>query len=107
MRIFFGRSSKAKGCSSLNESLNKSPNLTTHVVNILIRFCVHRACLVPDIEKAFNQILIEESDCNLLRFLWFKNVKDEKPKIVKYRFHRLAFGLVTFSLAILNIKKHL
>ena len=108
LRIVFDGSSKAKGCSSLNECLDKGPNLTPHVFNILVRFRVHRIGLVADIEKAFHQIVIEESDRNLLRFLWFKNVKDEQPEIIQYRFCRLVFGL-TSSPAILNavIQKHL
>ena len=108
LRIVFDGSSKAKGGSSLNECLDKGPNLTPHVFNILVRFRVHRVGLVADIEKAFHQIVIEESDRNLLRFLWFKNVKDEQPEIVQYRFCRLVFGL-TSSPAILNavIQKHL
>ena len=88
--------------------MDKGPNLTPHVFNTLVKFRVHRVGLVADIEKAFHQIVIEESDRNLLRFLWFKNVKDEQPEIVQYRFCHLVFGL-TSSPAILNavIQKHL
>ena len=108
LRIVFDGSAKAKGYSSLNECLDKGPNLTPHVFNTLVKFRVHRVRLVADIEKAFHQIVIEESDRNLLRFLWFKNIKDEQPEIVQYRFRRLVFGL-TSSPAILNavIQKHL
>ena len=108
LRIVFDGSSKAKGYSSLNECLDKGPNLTPQVFNILVTLRVHRIGLVADIEKAFHQIMIEESDRNLLRFLWFKNLKDEQPEIVQYRFRRLVFGL-TSSPAILNavIQKHL
>ena len=83
LRIVFDGFSKAKGCSSLNECLDKGPNLTPHVFNILVRFRVHRVGLVAAIEKALHQIVRGESDCNLLRFLWFKNVKDEQPKIIQ------------------------
>ena len=94
--------------SSLNECLDNGPNLTPHVFNTLVKFRIHRVGLVADIEKVFHQTMIEESDRNLLRFLCFKNVKDEQSEIVQYRFRRLVFGL-TSSLAILNavIEKHL
>ena len=49
--------------------------------------------------------MIEESDHNLLRFLWFKNIKDEQPEIVQYRFRRLVYGLTSSPAAI--IQKHL
>ena len=85
-RKVFDGSSKAKGCSSLNEYLDKGPNFTPHVFNILFRFRVHRVGFVANIEKAFNEIVIVESDGNSLRFLWLKNIKDKQPKIVQYRF---------------------
>ena len=64
--------------------------------------------MTADIEKAFDQISVNPADRDQLRFLWFKNVKEERPEIVQYRFRRLVFGL-TPSLAILNgtIQHHL
>ena len=64
--------------------------------------------LTADIEKAFHQISVNLADRGQLRFLWFKNVKEERPEIVQYRFRRLVFGL-TSSPAILNgtIQHHL
>ena len=57
LRIVFDGSSKAKGYSSLNECLDKGPNLTSHVFNTLVKFRVHCVGLVADIEKAFHQIV--------------------------------------------------
>ena len=55
-----------------------------------------------------NQISVNPADRDQLRFPWFKNVKEERPEIVQYRFRRLVFGL-TSSPAILNgtIQHHL
>ena len=52
--------------------------------------------------------MIDKSDRDFLRFLWFDNIADSKPRIIQYRFTRLVFGL-TPSPAILNsvIKTHL
>ena len=36
---------------------------------------------------------IAEKDCDMLRFLWFKNIEHHDPKLVKLRFCRLVFGL--------------
>ena len=59
----------------------------------VICFRAHAIALTADIEKAFLQIEIKESDCDSLRFLWFENITDTNPSVVEYRWCRLAFGL--------------
>jgi len=109
LRVVFDGSAKDKKESfSLNDCLEKGPNLTPHIFDILLRFRSHLVGLVADIEKAFHQIVIEENDRDYLRFLWFDDIHKARPEIVEYRFARLVFGL-TPSPAILNgtIQSHL
>ena len=64
--------------------------------------------LSADIEKAFLMISVNESDRDMLRFLWFEEPPNPKSGIIHLRFTRLVFGLRP-SPAILNstIREHL
>jgi len=108
LRIVFDGSAKEPDHLSLNDCLDKGPNLTLNIFDILIKFRCYPIGMVADIEKAFHQIVIHLSDRDMLRFLWFDDVMSKKPGIVAYRFCRLVFGL-TPSPAILNgvIQQHL
>ena len=93
---------------SLNECLEKGPNLTPLIFDVLVKFRGNIIGITADIEKAFHQIIIAEKDRNMLRMLWFNDVHTATPKIVHYRFCHLVFGL-TPSPAILRgvIQYHL
>ena len=79
IRIIFGASSKETG-PSLNECLQKGPQTTPLIFDILLHFCTFKIALSADIEKAFLQIAINEKDRDFLRFLWFDK-HSEQPKI--------------------------
>ena len=57
--------------------------------------------MTADIEKVFLMMEIEESDRDMLRFLWFLDPFDAKSEIQHLRFTRLVFG-VKLSPAILR-----
>ena len=106
--VFDGSARSEKRHHSINDCLEKGPNLTPLIFDVLLRFRTHRIGITADIEKAFHQIMIELEDRNMLRLLWFDKVQEADPKIVQYRFCRLVFGL-TPSPAILQgvIQHHL
>lgn len=106
--VFDGSARENNDESSFNDLLDKGPNLTPHVFNILAKFRSYSVPLTGDIEKAFHQISVSETDRDLLRFLWYEDVMSDSSRIVQYRFCRLVFGL-TSSPAILNstIQRHL
>ena len=93
LRIVFDGSAKADNNVSLNDCLSKDPNHTPLIFDILLRFRFYKIALVANIEKAFHQILINPSDRDMLRFLWFENTDADQVKILQYRFCRLPFGL--------------
>ena len=74
VRIVYDASAKNKG-PSLNESLYKGPCLTPLLFDVLLRFRAHDIALTADIEKAYLQISVTESERDHLRFLWFDNIK--------------------------------
>ena len=92
VRIVFDASSKSVG-PSLNDCLYKGPQLTPLLFDILLRFRSKIVALTTDIEKAFLQISVTDSDRDYLRFLWFDNIFDEQPTIVRNRFARMVFGV--------------
>ena len=106
--VFDGSAKANQGEFSLNECLEKGPNMTPHIFDILLRFRSHKVGIIADIEKAFHQVVIDKRDRDFLRFLWFENITNNRPSIIQHRFTRLMFGL-TPSAAILNgvIQTHL
>jgi len=60
---------------------------------MLARFRNNLVGLTADIEKAFLMVSIKEEDRNMLRFLWFDNPEQDRPKLAQFRFNRLLFGL--------------
>ena len=93
---------------SLNDCLEKGPNLTPMIFDVLVKFRSNVIGITADIEKAFHQIVITEKDRNMLQMLWVNDVDAATPNIIHYRFCRLVFGL-TPSPAILRgvIQYHL
>ena len=97
--IVFDASAKYKDTMSLNDVLYKGPCLNADLYSLLLKFRVHPIVLTADIEKAYLQININEEHRDYLRFLWYRNLKEES--IIRYRFTRVIFG-VTPSQFLLN-----
>ena len=103
LRIVFDASAKYKDTMSLNDVLYKGPCLNADLYSLLLKFRVHPIVLTADIEKAYLQININEEHRDYLRFLWYRNLKEES--IIRYRFTRVIFG-VTSSQFLLNGTVH-
>ena len=109
LRVVFDGSAKSDwSTASIDECLEKGPNLVRHLFDNVVKFRGYPITVVADIEKAFNQIQINPEDRGMLRFLWFDDIEKDCPQIKQYQFRRLVFGL-TPSPAILasTIKHHL
>ena len=72
-----------------------------------MRFRLFPIAITADIEKAFLQIGIKETDRDYLRFLWVDDILKENLKIIRNRFAHVVFG-VTLTPFLLNatICKH-
>ena len=99
LRIVFDASAKYKDTMSLNDVLYKGPCLNADLYSLLLKSREHPIVLTADIEKAYLQININEEHRDYLRFLWYRNLKEES--IIRYRFTRVIFG-VTSSQFLLN-----
>ena len=84
-------SAKSEIGFSLNDCLEKGQPLQYKLWNVLVRSRFHSVTLCADIEKAFLQIRIRESERDCLRFHWFEVTNNDKIKI--YHFARFVFGL--------------
>ncbi|UYV64960.1 hypothetical protein LAZ67_3002566 [Cordylochernes scorpioides] len=76
---------------SLNQCLEKGPNLLERIPEMMIRFRENKFGVTADIRKAFQMVAIEESERNYLRFLWWE--KESDKELIAYRHKRLVFGL--------------
>ena len=106
LRIVYHASCKSNGVS-LNDCLHTGPALSEKIMDIILRFRAHRKALAGDIEKAFLNVSVAKEDRDVLRFLWFDDVKKEYPEIIVLRFARVVFG-VSSSPFLLNatVKHH-
>ena len=107
VRVVYDASARSEG-PSLNECLHTGPKFNQGVLDILLRFRVHRVAITADVEKAFLMVSIAKHDRDVLRFLWVDDVLAEQPNIIELRFTRVVFG-VSPSPFLLNatIRHHL
>ncbi|XP_011410528.1 PREDICTED: uncharacterized protein LOC100633078 [Amphimedon queenslandica] len=107
VRIVYDASASENG-PSLNACLHTGPKFNQKIMEILLRFRVHKVALAADIEKAFLMITIDKRDRDVLRFLWIDDLYKDPPFFIVLRFTRVVFG-VTSSPFLLNatIKFHL
>ena len=69
----------------------KGPDLFNNLVGVLTSFRIGRCAAMDDIEQICHQILVENKDCDVLRFLWRDNYVDP---IEDYRINVHLFGKV-------------
>ncbi|XP_054713000.1 uncharacterized protein LOC129222513 [Uloborus diversus] len=96
IRIVFDASSKDKDHKSLNECLISGPNLNPNILDLILRFRIHKIAFSADIEKAFHQIVISEEDRDFLRFFWFDSLDGENSYEL-LRMSRVTFGVTSSS----------
>lgn len=108
LRIVFDASSHDVNEISLNDCLHVGPNLYPDVLDILLRFRLKPIAFTADLKQAFLQIVVDERDRDVSRFLFSDNPGDDSSPSNCYRFTRVLFGLNSspFLLAA-TIKHHL
>ncbi|CAK5040706.1 unnamed protein product [Meloidogyne enterolobii] len=97
IRLVYDASAHPKGLPSLNQSLFRGPVLLPNLINLLLRFRATKIPVLADIEKAFHQISLIESDREFCKFLWLKNMDQplSPSNLAVYRFKRIAFGIIS------------
>ncbi|GFT16055.1 integrase catalytic domain-containing protein [Trichonephila clavipes] len=91
VRPVFDGSAKEKNSPSINDCLEKGPNLIELIPSLINRFRFGKFGVIADIKKAVLQIGLQERDRPFLRFLWREKGKNDN--ITVYQHNRVVFGI--------------
>lgn len=91
VRPVFDASCKCNGHPSLNDLLEKGPNLIELIPTIILNFRNKKVGISADIRKAFQMIEVNPQDRNYLRFLWWENKQQNETKVFRHK--RVVFGV--------------
>jgi len=86
---------QSKDHPSLNNCLLTGPHFLNNLCSIIIRFRTHKYAISTDIEKAFLQIHLHESDRDFTRFFWLSDPADPNSDLIMYRFKAVLFVAVS------------
>ena len=95
IRAVFDASAKSTSGMSLNDTLLVGPTVHAPLVDVLLRFRLHRIGLIADV-KMYRAVQLVETDKDLHRFVWRSNPDD---LIKDYRMTRVTFGVSASSFA--------
>ena len=73
IRAVFDASMKTSSGISLNDMLTVGPTVHPSLVEVLLRFRMHRIALVADISKMYRAVELPPADRDLHRFVWRSN----------------------------------
>lgn len=90
--MVYNASAKEDG-PSLNDCLYAGPTSGQNIMDIILRFQVHKVASSTDIEKAFLMVSMAEKDRDVLRFLWVDDITKDEPEIIALRSTRVVFGM--------------
>ncbi|XP_035219668.1 uncharacterized protein LOC118192761 [Stegodyphus dumicola] len=92
IRPVFDASTKDSKGNSLNNCLEKGPNLLELVPKLIMQFRKKKAIgVTSDIKKAFLQISLNPEDRKYFKFLWWKDLS-RREEIITFRHCRVVFG---------------
>ena len=70
IRAVFDASAKSSSNVSLNDILLVGPTVHSSLIDVLLRFRLHRIALTADVSRMYRAIELVESDRDLHRFVW-------------------------------------
>ena len=104
VRAVFDASAKCSTGVSLNDTLLVGPTVHSSLVDVLIRFRLHRVALTTDVSRMYRAVLLVPSDRDLHRFVWRS---DPSHTLKDYRMTRLTFGVNASSfVANMSVKQN-
>lgn len=96
IRAVFDASAKSSTGVSLNDTLLVGPTVHPPLVDVLLRFRLHRVALTTDVSRMYRGIELPPSDRDLHRFVWRS---DKSEPIQDFRMTRVTFGVSASSFA--------
>ncbi|CAG9135063.1 unnamed protein product [Plutella xylostella] len=70
LRVVFNASMKTSSKYSLNDLMEKGPNLQNDILTLIIKWRSYRYAVIADIEKMYRGILIHEDQQQLQKIVW-------------------------------------
>ena len=96
IRAVFDASAPSSSGSSLNDLLMVGPTVHSTLVDVLLRFRMHRVALTTDVSKMYRAVLLPDNQRDLHRFVW----RSQPDQVLRdYRMTRLTFGVSLSSFA--------
>ncbi|GFY53316.1 integrase catalytic domain-containing protein [Trichonephila inaurata madagascariensis] len=92
LRIVYDASAHDANSPFLNSCQHIGPNLYPEIFNILLRFRLNAITFTADMKQAFLQIMLNEEDREVTKFLFLNDPSDESQLPSVYRFTRVLFG---------------
>ena len=96
VRAVFDASAKSSTGVSLNDTLLVGPTVHPPIVDVLLRFRLHRIALTTDVSRMYRGIELPLPDRDLHRFVWRS---DKSEPVRDYRMTRVTFGVSASSFA--------
>lgn len=92
LRVVFNASSHAPNFPSLNDLLYTGPKLQIDINKILLHFRLHKIVFTADIEKMYNQILIDSNQRKFQRIIWRSSPTEP---LADYEIATITYGVVS------------
>ena len=73
IRAVFDASAKSSTGISLNDTLLVGPTVHSSLLDVLLKFRIHRVALTTDVSKMYRAVNLAMSDRDLHRFVWRKS----------------------------------
>ena len=96
LRAVFDASAKSSTSVSLNDTLLMGPTVHPPLVDVLLRFRLHRIALVMDVSQMYRAVELIDSDRDLHRFVWRSSSEGD---LRDYHITRVMFGVSASSFA--------
>ena len=94
VRAVFDASAKSTTGVSLNDCLLVGPTVHSSLIDVLLRFRLHRIAITTDISKMYRAIELVKRDRDLHRFVW----RSDPSEVIKdYRMTQVTFGVSASS----------
>ena len=90
----FDASVKTSSGVSLNETLLVGPTVHSTLVDVLLRFHLHRVALMADVSRMYRAITLTDADRDLHQFVWRDSLHDS---LKEFRMTRVTFGVSASS----------
>ncbi|GFS58741.1 integrase catalytic domain-containing protein [Trichonephila inaurata madagascariensis] len=100
--IVYDASSHDANSPSLNSCLHIGPNLYPEIFDILLRFRLNAVAFTADMKQAFLQIILNEEDRDVTKFLFSNDPFDESQFPSVYWFTRVFFDDIIGSQPFVN-----